>query len=686
MKKQKTNKRILIRTVIVFAVCLLAISGIVGAVIRSGVEREKNRAQYTAEAATRRVEAQIRKYLVVSEILENLVKAGYEISSEDFGIISELMMDNEGVIEAIEYAPDGEVSYVYPLKGNEAAIGLNLLKNPAREKEANLARSSGQYTIAGPFELTQGGMGALLLDPIYLSDDEETENFWGFSVLVLNWDAFLREVELENMESSGYHYLLWHISPSTGEKLVIAECEEQDMGQALRVVGEVPNDIWYFEIMPDVGWVTSWQWMISIVCIGLVSLLLSFGYWQYAIRQYQERVYTEELEKAAEEAKSANEAKTRFLFNMSHDIRTPMNAILGFTNMAEENLSDQEKVQDCLGKVEMAGRELLDLINEVLNISRIESGTMKPVMESADLYDLSQTMKLLFEQSMAAKGIQLEVVTEIRDSCVICDMQHMREICVNLLSNAQKFTPEGGKVIFGIRQKEFRQEGFGEYEVFVSDTGIGMSEEFQKIQFELFEREESKHVSEIEGTGLGLPIVKRLVGMLGAAISCASEKGKGTTYTLTFRLEQGEQETSPENEDVDMTLKHDDAFEGKHVLLVEDNELNREIALYLLQDMGFRVDIAEDGVQAVEKVKASEKDLYDLILMDVHMPNMNGYEATIAIRKLENSTLAAIPVIAMTANAFEDDKKHAFAAGMNGHISKPVEVPKLVNALAEILK
>lgn len=503
---------------------------------------------------------------------------------------------------------------------------------------------------------------------------------------MLNWDAFLREVELENMESSGYHYLLWHISPSTGEKLVIAECEEQDMSQALRVVGEVPNDVWYFEIMPDAGWVTSWQWMISIVCIGLVSLLLSFGYWQYVIRQYQERVYTEELEKAAEEAKSANEAKTRFLFNMSHDIRTPMNAILGFANMAEENLSDQEKVQDCLGKVKMAGRELLDLINEVLNISRIESGTMKPVMESADLYDLSQAMKLLFEQSMAAKGIQLEVVTEIRDSYVICDMQHMREICVNLLSNAQKFTPEGGKVIFGIRQKEFRQEGFGEYEVFVSDTGIGMSEEFQKIQFELFEREESKHVSEIEGTGLGLPIVKRLVGMLGAAISCASEKGKGTTYTLTFRLEQGEQETSPENEDVDMILKHDDAFEGKHVLLVEDNELNREIALYLLQDMGFRVDIAEDGVQAVEKVKASEKDLYDLILMDVHMPNMNGYEATIAIRKLENSTLAAIPVIAMTANAFEDDKKHAFAAGMNGHISKPVEVPKLVNALAEILK
>ncbi|MGN0325668.1 MAG: CHASE domain-containing protein, partial [Lachnospiraceae bacterium] len=189
MKKQKTNKRILIRTVIVFAVCLLTISGIVGAIMRSGVEREKNRAQYTAEAATRRVGTQIKKYLVVSEILENVVKAGYEVSSEDFETISELMMDNEGVIEAIEYAPGGEVSDVYPKKGNEEAIGLNLLKNPAREKEANLARSSGQYTIAGPFELAQGGMGALLLDPIYLSDDGETENFWGFSVLVLNWDA-----------------------------------------------------------------------------------------------------------------------------------------------------------------------------------------------------------------------------------------------------------------------------------------------------------------------------------------------------------------------------------------------------------------------------------------------------------------------------------------------------------------
>lgn len=685
MKRRKTNRGFLARAVMVFIACMLIFSGTAYHFMQLGIQREKARAQYTAKAATRRVEAQIKKYLVVSDVLKNLVKNGYEISSEDFGIMSELMMDSEGVIEAIEYARDGIISDVYPLEGNEGAIGLNLLENPARKKEATLAMISGQYTIAGPFELAQGGMGALLLDPIYIAEENGMEKFWGFSVLVLDWDAFLKEVQLEKMESSGYHYQLWHASPSTGEKAIIAQCRELNMNQALQVVCEVPNDTWYFEIMPEIGWVNARQKMIDILCICALSLLISFGYWQYAVGRYQERIYKEELEKAVAEAKSANEAKTRFLFNMSHDIRTPMNAILGFADIAENSISDQEKVQNSLDKIKIAGRGLLDLINRVLNISKIESSTMKPVMESADLYDLSRTMGLLFEQSMAAKGVHFEIVTEIRESHVICDIQHIREICVNLLSNAQKFTPEGGNVTFGIRQKEADGEHSCEYEILIRDTGIGMSEEFQKVQFELFEREESKCVSKTEGTGLGLSIVKRLVDMLDGEITCASEKGKGTVYTLIFRLEKDEHTASSEQEASVIYKWYADDFAGKHVLLVEDNELNQEIALFFLQNMGFRVDTAEDGLQAVEKIKASVADTYDLVLMDVQMPNMNGYEATRAIRNLDNSILAEIPIVAMTANAFEEDKKDALAAGMNGHIAKPVEVPKLVETLAGIL-
>lgn len=684
------NKRIFTGAVVVFLVCVLLTTGTAYFVVQFSIQKEKGLAQYTAESATKRIEAQIEKYLVVSDMMKKLIQNGHEISGREYENLAQLMMDNDGVIEAIEYAPDGIVQKAYPLEGNEEAVGLNLLETPARKEEATLAVTSGQYTIAGPFELAQGGMGVLLLDPIYIGGESGWENFWGFSVLVLNWDAFLKKVELENMEESGYHYLIWHKSLSTGERVVIAQCEAQDMNKALRVECEVPNDTWHFEIISETGWITPWHKGIVIVIIGVVSCLMTFAYCQLAARRSVEKKYKRELEKTAAEARSASEAKTRFLFNMSHDIRTPMNAIMGFTEIARENASDPEKVKDSLDKVKIAGKELLALINEVLNVARIESGTLKPIMERADLNDLSKDMELLFEQSMREKGIRFETVTRITEAHVICDMQHIREICVNLLSNAQKFTPKGGSVVLEIRQKDTVLDAFGQYIISVRDTGIGMSEKFQKVQFELFEREETKDVSKIEGTGLGLPIVKRLVDMLGGEIACRSKKGEGTEYTLIFRLEKDKRQ---DIEASDSYTKSEDApkiqtsmFSGRHVLLVEDNELNREIALYFLQDLGFRVETAEDGVQAVEKVRASGKDLYDLILMDVHMPNMNGYEATRTIRCLDDPVLAAVPVVAMTANAFEDDKKNAIEAGMNGHIAKPVEVSKLVETLSGILK
>ena len=685
MKGQKYNRNIIVRTGIVFLACVLVVSAISCYFVMSIIQKQKNQARYVAESATRRIGAQINNYLVVSDIMKKLIGSGYYIAGEDFAVLAELMKDDHGVIEAFEYAPGGVVSQVYPLEVNHEAIGLNLLEAPERKEEAALAATSGQYTIAEPFELAQGGTGALLLDPIYVTEESGEERFWGFSVLVLNWDGFLKEVKLENMEQSGYRYQIWHTSLSTGEQVIIAASRETNLKNPVQVACEVPNDVWHFEIVAEDGWMTWGQTAVAIVGTLLISLLSSFVYYQYAVGKYRRKLYQEELEKEAERANAASEAKTRFLFNMSHDIRTPMNAILGFANIARENLSDRERVEDSLEKIELAGRDLLSLINEILNISKIESGTMQPAMKCEDLRELSRTMKLLFEQPMAEKGVQFEVKDDLRQPFAICDMQHMREICVNLLSNAMKFTPKGGKVTFSVNQKEDEETGNSAYEVIVADTGIGMSEEFQKIQFELFEREQTRDVSQVEGTGLGLPIVKRLVDMLGGTIQCASRKNRGTTYTITFKLQPVDRETAEEEKTAQVQRPVDD-FSDCHILLVEDNELNREIALYLLQNLKSRLDTAEDGQEAVEKVRMSSGDPFDLILMDVQMPRMNGYEATRTIRRMKDPALANTPIVAMTANAFDEDRENALNAGMNDHIAKPIEYEKLRAVLRDHLR
>lgn len=524
-----------------------------------------------------------------------------------------------------------------------------------------------------------------------------------------------------------------------------------------------------------------------------------------------------DLEDALAAAQHANRAKTTFLNNMSHDIRTPMNAIIGFTSLAAAHIDNTEQVKDYLTKIATSSNHLLSLINDVLDMSRIESGKVKIEEKECSIPEILHDLKTIVQADIMSKQLDFYIDTvDVINEHVMCDRLRLNQILLNLLSNAMKFTKPGGMVSVRILQKRNAPEGYADYEFQVKDTGIGMSPEFLKNVFEPFERERTSTISGIQGTGLGMAITRNIVDMMGGSVSVESEVGKGSTFTvsLQFKTCSGpvRQETIPELLGLRALVADDDfntcssvtkmlsdigmrpdwttsgkeavlrvklageqndeyavyiidwlmpdmngvevvrrirgligektpiiiltaydwadieeearkagvtafcskpiflselrevlespfavknqeevpqetiSFERKKILLVEDNELNQEIAVEILKEAGFSVDFADDGVVAVERMKTAEPGQYDLILMDIQMPVMDGYEATRQIRALENPDIACIPILAMTANAFQEDKKAAIEAGMDGHIAKPIDVSKLFGILGEIIR
>ena len=394
--------------------------------------------------------------------------------------------------------------------------------------------------------------------------------------------------------------------------------------------------------------------------------------------QMQERmVYEAELKRAKEQAEASNKSKTTFLFNMSHDIRTPMNAIRGYTALGKKHANDPAYTQDCLDKIDKAGQNLLSLINQVLEMSRIESGKATVAENEVDLIERADVLFTVLKANADAKGLTTEMeVKGIRQRNVITDESRLNQIITNILGNAVKYTPEGGKVSFRVSQMNDRADACV-YEFVVEDTGIGMSKEFLPHVFDEFSREKSTTVTGIQGTGLGMSIVKQTVTLLGGTIAIQSEPGRGTRVTILLPMRPNDKVTEKKQEETC-------SFEGERILLVEDNEMNREIACEILTDAGLKVDTAEDGDIAVEKVKNSA-GCYAVVLMDVQMPRMDGYEATRHIRALEDPSLSGIPIIAMTANAFEEDRKNAINAGMNEHLAKPIEINKLKQVLSRFL-
>lgn len=392
----------------------------------------------------------------------------------------------------------------------------------------------------------------------------------------------------------------------------------------------------------------------------------------------KERLQKEELRKAYIQAENASKAKTNFLNNMSHDIRTPMNVILGYNQLMKKKLSDPVLV-DYQKKIEQSGNLLLSIINDVLNMARIESGKSVLVESSESIVDMVEEVSNVFGAMAKEKEIVLDTKMDIKHKQVLCDSTKVKEILVNLIGNAIKYTPNGGHVTVDIKEFECSKEGYGTYQIQIIDTGIGMSESFIPTLFDAFTREAT---GDIIGTGLGMPIVKKLVDMMGGTIDVESKLGKDSTFTITIDHKLGNEEKDKVKQEDLVVSKH--SLEGKHVLLAEDNELNAEFAKIILEDCGLHVDLARDGFQCVSKVIQNPVGSYDFILMDIQMPNMNGYLATQKIRLIPEKN--TIPIIAMSANAFDEDKKQALKAGMNGYISKPIDMDKLQSQIIEILK
>ena len=383
-------------------------------------------------------------------------------------------------------------------------------------------------------------------------------------------------------------------------------------------------------------------------------------------------------------ANASSAAKTAFLFNMSHDIRTLMNAIIGFTELLEKHLDDQALARSYIRKIQTSNGFLLSLINNVLEMARIESGKTTLDETYWNAYVFNDSLYAMFDSQMKEKGIEFVRSAQVEHEEVICDETKLREIFLNILSNALKYTPAGGRVTMTLREVASDRTGYALYQTVIEDTGIGMSEEFLPHLFEEFTRERSSTESRVGGAGLGMPIVKKLVDLMQGTIEVESRIGKGTRFTVTMphRIAQ-KREVRPLKEE---SAAYDaERFRGKRILLAEDNELNAEIAITILEEAGFEVEHAEDGVICVDMMEKAEPGYYDLILMDIQMPNMDGYRATQTIRSFADPKKAGITIVAMTANAFEEDKQNAYRAGMNLHISKPIIVDELMAALGAIL-
>lgn len=682
-KNSELYKKIRVHCDIVGLIAFLT-ALIVGVFLLHNLEKdEKTTGKYMAQITEKRVRARLDQYSMLSALLGNYISAGENLDENTFSELAEKIPNEDGVIKAFELAPEGIVTDIYPKQGNEGAFGLDMLQEHERKKDAILARDSGKYTLGGPYQLKQGGTGALLFNPVYQDNNSEQGEFWGFVILVIDWDRFIGEINLDYLSDADFCYRIWTYDRGSSDKIILAESQDNMSDNILTVECTVPNNTWYFDIIPSRGWIPRFYQIMCIVISCIFSLLIATVFYLISSKKHRERQYEAELEKSAEQAKNANEAKTRFLFNMSHDIRTPMNAIVGFSGLLEKNLQNERKAKEYLEKIQSSSNLLLRIINQVLEMARIESGTAVLQLKAEDMDALFHRVNTVFEEDVRKKNLQYHAVLDVRHHYVVCDQTKLQEIMMNIISNAIKYTPEGHSIYVEVHEAVSENPSKIRYIFSCEDTGIGMSEEYLPHIYEEFSREHSTTENKVPGTGLGLPIIKSMIELMGGSIQVESRQGIGTKFTIDLSFDIALKEEVYGSEDtIESSAIH--TIKGKRVLLVEDNELNAEIAKTVLEDVGALITRAENGQQALELFKEKPAGTFDVILMDLMMPVMDGYTATRKIRELERSDAKTVPIIAMTANAFQEDAEKCIAVGMNAHLAKPLDIEKMKKTIKSI--
>ena len=645
----------------------------------------RSRAELNAVTYADHMKADIVRGIDITNTFEQIViSENGKISM--FSKVAENMMAD--YVQSIQIAPDGVVTEIYPEDGNKAGK-IDLIYDKERGKISCYARDNDVITMQGPFSLKQGGTGIAVRNPVYVEQKNGERTFWGFTIVIIRVPDIFAD-SIKSLTDFSYEYKLSKSIAPWDETYEEVYGSGVEMIDPVTYTFELGDSQWVLEVMPENGWNSNEKLYRLWGCGLLIVLLLTgFVFMIMLLHRTQESENTvvklnKKLQKALEQAKTASVEKSNFLFNMSHDIRTPMNAVIGMTSLIRHDAGNKDKVIEYADKIDVSSQHLLGIINDILDMSKIEAGKTVFKYDDFSILNFIQEINNLFHSQIDEKKQILTTKKNIRHEWVNGDQLRLMQIFSNLLSNAVKYTQEGGEIQFLVEECETNSSVYAKYRFLVRDNGIGMSADFKDKIFDAFTRAENSVTNKIQGTGLGMAITRNLVEAMGGTIDVESELGQGSCFEVLIELRIAEDRTVALAAQEDTDEQDGNILQGMRFLCAEDNELNAKILTELLKIEGAECTICENGEEVLKAFEQSAPGDYDMILMDVQMPVMNGYEATKAIRRSSHELAKTIPIIAMTANAFSEDIQHSLAASMNAHVSKPVEMKVLEKTIRSI--